>query len=278
MSASVIRAPRPAGLGRDDQGGRLEGVEGVAGVAVGPLDQVGQGVVVQRQAAAAQASLGVGQGPGDDQLEVVGAQRLQPEQQRPAHQGGVHGEERVLGGRPDQDDGAVLDPGQQGVLLALVEAVDLVDEQDAAPPEGAEALAGRGQHRPHVLDPGAGRRQLLEMRPGGLGDDVGQRGLPGPGRAPQDHRPKLVGLDQGPQGAARPEHVPLADELLQGARPHPRRQRRVLVGQPAGALREQVHVPVIVAAPPREPSRRIRKGPPGAEGRTGPCGSAPRVP
>src|SRR4029453_8058300 len=96
------------------------------------------------EAAPAQAPLGVGQGPGDDRLEVVGAQRLQPEQQRAAHQGRVHGEERVLGGRPDQNHRAVLDPGQQGVLLALVEPVDLVDEQDAAPPQGAQPLAGRG--------------------------------------------------------------------------------------------------------------------------------------
>ena len=57
-------------LGRDDQGGRLQGVEGVAGVAVGPVDQVGQGVVVEGQALAAEAPLGVGQGPGDDRLQL----------------------------------------------------------------------------------------------------------------------------------------------------------------------------------------------------------------
>jgi hypothetical protein len=205
MSPRVIVLARfsggPPRLRRHHQGGRLQRVEGVAGVAVGPVDQVGQGVGVQGQAAPAQAPLGVGQGPGHDQLEVVGAQRLQPEQQRAAHQRGVHGEERVLGGRPDQHHRAVLDPGQEGVLLALVEPVDLVDEQDAAPPQGAEPFAGRGQQRPHVLDPGAGRRELPEVRPGGLGDDVGQRRLPGPGRAPQDHRPQLVGLDQRPQRA-----------------------------------------------------------------------------
>ena len=256
MSARVIRvARRSAGLGGDHQGGRLQRVEGVPGVAVGPVDQVGQGVVVKGQAPAAEAPLGVGQGPGDDQLEVAGAQRLQPEQQRAAHQGRVHGEERVLGGRPDQHHRAVLDPGQQGVLLALVEAVDLVDEQDAPAPQGAEPLAGRGQQRPHVLDPGAGRRQLLEMGPGGLGDDVGQGGLPRPGRPPQDHRPQLVGLDQRPQRALGPEHVPLPDELLKGPWPHPRGQRRVLVGEPLGPLREQVHSPAIVAARATWPER-----------------------
>ena len=45
-------------------------------------------------------------------------------------------EGRILRGRADQSDGAVLDVGQEGVLLGFVEAVDLIDEEDGA---GAEA-------------------------------------------------------------------------------------------------------------------------------------------
>src|SRR4029453_10942635 len=53
--------------------------------------------------------------------------------------------------------------------------------------------------------------------------------------------------------AAGPEHVPLADELLQRPRPHPRGQGRLLVAEPVGPLREQVHGPAIVAARPPGP-------------------------
>jgi hypothetical protein len=52
-------------------------------------------------------------------------------------------EVRVLRRRPDQRDKALLDRGQQGVLLGLVEAVDLVEEEDRAAAAGP-ALAGAG--------------------------------------------------------------------------------------------------------------------------------------
>ena len=65
-----------------------------------------------------------------EQPEVVVGERLQREQERAGQQRGDHRERRVLGGRRDEDDPAVLDAGQQRVLLRLREAVDLVEEQD----------------------------------------------------------------------------------------------------------------------------------------------------
>ena len=38
-------------------------------------------------------------------------------------------ERRILSGRADQRDGALLDVGQKGILLRLIETVDLVNEQ-----------------------------------------------------------------------------------------------------------------------------------------------------
>jgi hypothetical protein len=43
-------------------------------------------------------------------------------------QGVVEGEEGVLGSGPDEDEGALFEVGQEGVLLALVEMVDLVQK------------------------------------------------------------------------------------------------------------------------------------------------------
>ena len=63
---------------------------------------------------------------------------------RPGQQRRIHLEGRVLGGRADQDDVARLDAREEGILLGLVEPVDLVEEQDRALPLGAEPLAGAG--------------------------------------------------------------------------------------------------------------------------------------
>src|SRR3546814_8671245 len=66
-------------------------------------------------------------------------------------------EGRVLGGGADQDHRAVLDIGQEAVLLGAVEAVDLVDEQQSAAP-GQAALPGALEHLAQVGDAGEHRR------------------------------------------------------------------------------------------------------------------------
>ena len=60
------------------------------------------------------------------------AERLEAEHLAAREQRRVDRERRVLGGGADQRDRARLDVGQEGVLLRLVEAVDLVDEEDGA--------------------------------------------------------------------------------------------------------------------------------------------------
>ena len=64
----------------------------------------------------------------------------------------------ILGGRADQDDVAALDVGQEGVLLGAVEAVDLVDEQEACAALGAAQPCGVGHDVLDVLDPRGQRR------------------------------------------------------------------------------------------------------------------------
>jgi hypothetical protein len=67
--------------------------------------------------------------------------------------GRVEFEERVLGRRADQRHPAGLDPGQQRVLLALGEAVDLVDEQHGAPVADLLPAAALLDDPADVLDP-----------------------------------------------------------------------------------------------------------------------------
>ena len=112
-----------------------------------------------------------------------------------AQQRRVDREERVLRRRPDQDDDAVLDVRQQHVLLGLVEAVDLVEEQDRPLAVGlrGRARASASTSRTSLMPAAtalSGAKRLLVW----LGDDVGQRRLAGAGRAVEDQRAEPVGL------------------------------------------------------------------------------------
>ena len=218
---------RPPGLGGQG-GGHLEPVEGRPGVAVGPGGQVGGGVLVDREAsvAAGQAPDGVGQRPVDQRPQVVGGQRLQPEQRRAAPQRPVDLEEGVLGGGADQREEPVLHVGEEGVLLGAVEAVDLVQEQDRALAPLPQPGAGPLHHLPHLLHAGGDGRHGLERLGRGPGHQPGDGRLPGAGRAPQDARRQPVGLDQRPQRLPRRQQVLLADDLVEGAGPHAAGQRR----------------------------------------------------
>ena len=106
---------------------------------------------------------------------------------------------------PISDERAVLDRRQQGVLLGLVEAVDLVEEQDRALSVLAEALAGPLDDLADVLDAGGHRRQLLERPRRAAGHGEGERRL---ARARRPHSSTLdeaVLLDQPAQRPARAE-------------------------------------------------------------------------
>ena len=63
-------------------------------------------------------------------LEIRGAERLQDIYLAAGQEGSDDLEGRVLRRSADKDDGTVLDRTEQGILLGLVEAVDLVDEKD----------------------------------------------------------------------------------------------------------------------------------------------------
>ena len=142
---------------------------------------------------------------------------------------------RVLGRRADERHEPRLDDGQQRVLLRLVEAVDLVEEQDRALPVRAEPLAGPRDHGLHVRLAGVDGRELLERRAGDRGDQPGDRRLARARRPVQDHRAEPVLLDRAPQRRTGPEQVLLAGDLVEAARAQPlgeRRTRRRARGPP----------------------------------------------
>ena len=83
-------------------------------------------------------------------------------------------ERGVLRRRPDEDDRAVLDVGEDDVLLGLVEAVDLVDEEDGALGVHGAPLPGGLGDAAEVGDAGGDGGDGLEVGAGEAGDEVRQ--------------------------------------------------------------------------------------------------------
>ena len=138
----------------------------------------------------------------EDALDGLLREPVQDEHLRPRQQRGVHLERRVLGGGADEDDVAGFDARQERVLLRLVEAVDLVDEDDGPPAGAAPAILRRRHHLLDLLDAGEHGAERHEPRLRELGDDARQRGLAGAGRPPEDDRLEHVALDGSAQRRA----------------------------------------------------------------------------
>ena len=219
------------GFRRGGFDGQLERVEHAAGVAVGHIHQVRQGIVVDLDVELAVAAFGVGQCLASDREKVVLRERLELEDAAAADERLVDLEIGIFGGRADQDDRAVLDPRQQRVLLGLVEAVDFVHEEDGALGELAAAILRGGDGRANVRDAGQHGVDGDEVRPRGVGDDARKGGLAGAGRPVEDDGAELIGLDRAAQQPARPDDVFLADELVERARAHPRGEGRFFFSQ-----------------------------------------------
>ena len=92
------------------------------------------------------------------------------------------------------------------------------------------ALAGALDHLAHLGAAGVDGRELLEGGVGVLGGEARERGLAGAGRAEQDHRVRLAGLERVAQRRALAEQVLLADEAGERARAHAGGERAVAGG------------------------------------------------
>jgi hypothetical protein len=139
--------------------------------------------------------------------EILRGQRLEHVHPRPRQQRVVHFERRVLGGRADENQRAVLDIGQEGVLLRLVEAMHLVEKQHrvARAAQAARLL----HHGADVLDAREHRRQRDELRVRAVRHQARQRRLAGARRTPQNHRMRPPGLERAAQRRAGSQQVRL---------------------------------------------------------------------
>ena len=195
----------------------LDDVQRLARVAAGEVQQRGHGLIGQADAAC-QAAL-VLERARDDLAQVLLAERLEPIDPQPGEQWRVDLVVGILGRRPHQGDGALLDVGQECVLLCLVEAVQLVDEDDGLA-AGVAQLASVGHQLPDVRDAARHRRDLPPRPAGSLREQAREGGLAAPRRTPQDHGRQVAGPDDPGQCTLAPNQVRLSDELVQGLGAH----------------------------------------------------------
>ena len=85
---------------------------------------------------------------------------------------------RVLGGCADEEDRAVLNVRKDRVLLALVEAVDLVDEENRALSVHAEPIRGLAHDGAKLRDAGRDGADGHELGACFAGDEPGKGGFP----------------------------------------------------------------------------------------------------
>ena len=211
----MLRGHRP-GSGERDR--HLERGEYLASVSAGPVEQVRDRVLVGG------GSFGL-EPAAHERLDRSAVERLEPEERGPAAQGWIDLEERVLGGGADQGQRPVLDRREQGVLLRLRETMDLVQEEDRAPPVLPEPVTGTLDHLTHVFHAGGYGREPLERPLGGECDDLGQGRLARSGRTPEDRRRQPVLLDEASHRSSGTNEVLLPDDLVEGSGTKARRQR-----------------------------------------------------
>ena len=176
--------------------GQLEHVERGPRVAVGQPRDVGERIVVGAQTGGTQTALAIGERRLQDLDHLGLAERAQHVHAAPREQRAVDLERRILGGGADQHDRALLDVGQECVLLRAVEAVDLVDEEDRAAASPRALRLGLRDDLTDLLHAGEHGGKRDEARPGDVGHQRSERRFPRARRAPQDHRVQLAALER----------------------------------------------------------------------------------
>ena len=160
--------------------------------------------------------------------QILFLQRLQHKHLAPGQKRPVDLKGRILRGGADENDTALLHIGQEGILLRLVEPVNLVHKQNRTDAHSAAVLR-LVHHLPDLFDSTGYRAEIDKIRLRSPGDDAGQRGFPHPRRSPENHGRDLVSFNQLPKHLSRTQKMLLSHKLLQAHRPHPAGQRSGLL-------------------------------------------------
>ena len=124
-------------------------------------------LAIQRQRAALRRL-----GPGYQLLHGRVVEPVEYEHLAAREERAIELEGRILRGRADQDDRAVLDIGQESILLRAIEAVNLVDEQQRPLARQATTLGGL-EDLAQIRHAGEHCRQRLKMQVRAVGQQAG---------------------------------------------------------------------------------------------------------
>ena len=175
----------PVGAGPGRRGG-VEHVQRDARVAVGVSRDSCERLVVGVQFQCAESALAIPQRAAEDRHHRLDAKRFQHVHFGSRQQRRVHFERGILSRGADEHDVARFNAGKKGILLCLVEPMDLVDEQDRPTSEAAPRFLSLSHDRTDFLDAGHDGAEGDEVRAGDVRDQACQRRFAGPWRAPQD--------------------------------------------------------------------------------------------
>ena len=165
------------------------------------------------------------QGAHERAADLLHGERLELKDAAAGYDRGRHRGVRVLRRRADEHDGALLDRGEQGVRLRLVEAVALVQHEVGASAEHLQVVARLVDRLFDVRNARIDGVELDKRRVGARRNDVGERRLARAGRPPEDAAAQPIERDGAPQKAALRDEVLLPHELIHGVGAHALRER-----------------------------------------------------
>lgn len=218
---SVLRS----GSRRSSNGSSLQGIERHSSVAIAIGGNEANGIFFNTYGgsyAYVEAVDGIVHGAGEEGGQVVGLQGFEDQDAAAGEERRGKVEGRVLGGGADEDDTAVFDNWEEGVELGLVEAVDLVYEEQCGHFGPGLLAAGFVDGVSDVLDAGGdgGEGDEAEGAAGdgegeGAEEGAGDGGLAGAGWAPEDEGGEAAAIHGGAEeGGFSGEEVVLANDVV----------------------------------------------------------------
>ena len=210
---------------RQHRGHLLEQIECHAGISARELRNRGEDTVRRLDGTTAQSPVAVRERPLTNACHLCICELLQPHDAHTREQSVIHLEKGILRRRADQDETSILDVGEQHILLALVEPMDLIDEHDGATRIELPLLLRLFDDGTQIRDARGHRIEFLEHAMRVRGNHLGKRRLARARRPEEDHGRHLVRLHHVAQETSGTDGLLLPDKLLECTRPHPLRKR-----------------------------------------------------
>ena len=211
---------------RSCEGGDLQSVQALSGISITQLRKKHSGIRVNAHAHPTQAAPSIAKRTLNQNQQIALSQRAKFKNLRAGNQGAVDAEKWVLRRRTDEAHNAILDFGQQHILLRFVETMNFVHKENR-PPAIPSPRSCSSNNTADIRNIALHSTQALEARCRCACDDLRQCCFTCSRWAKKDQRGNAVRLDRTPQKLPRREKMLLTAILIERARAHSRSQRRV---------------------------------------------------